>query len=220
MLRESRRAAPDGIPAFEDGVSHAPSGRARCRATTAEVSTRWRSRPASRLLTSGAVAAAAFGFFSLVAGPTTIAGDSMAPTLSDGSLVVVDRVTHRLDSWPTSAQPLGRAIARGDVVLVRSPVDASVTLAKRVVAIAGDRVSYDAFGRISVNDVACGPGYVPFDSDQGSTKVTVDAGTYFIVGDNHVSSTDSREFGCVRKDAILGRIRYTLWPPGAMGAVR
>lgn len=83
-------------------------------------------------------------------GPATIDGGSMATTHADGSLVLVDRLTYQLDAWPSPVGSLGKFVRRGDVILLRRPTTPSLTRAKRLVALPGDRVAFDHYGRISV----------------------------------------------------------------------
>lgn len=161
------------------------------------------------------VCAAAVSMFTLVLGPATIDGDSMAPTLADGAVVLVDRVSHRLGAES------GRAAVAGEVVLVRCPSIPGVMLAKRVAGVGGDRVAFDAFGRISVNGRPAPPSLaMPDAGDAACQTVTVPEGSYFVVGDNRISSTDSRDFGSVDAEAIAGRVRAVVWPPARIGPVR
>jgi signal peptidase I len=82
-----------------------------------------------------------------------------------------------------------RRIARGDVVVVRRP-GRDMELLKRVVGLPGERA----------HGVELGP-------DE-----------YLVVGDNAALSTDGRTFGPVRRDAILGVVRFRYWPrPGRVG---
>ena len=163
----------------------------------------------------GLACALAVPVFTLVLGPATIDGDSMAPAIADGAVVLVDRISHRLGAES------GRTAAAGDVVLVRSPSTPGMMLAKRVAGVGGDRVAFDAFGRISVNGRPAPPSTaMPDAGDAGCQTVTVPGGCYFVVGDNRISSTDSRDFGSVGADAIAGHVRAVVWPPRGMGPVR
>lgn len=168
-----------------------------------------------RVIGVGIVSAAAVSVFTLVLGPATIVGDSMAPALADGAVVLVDRISHRLGAES------GREAVAGDVVIVRSPSDPGVMLAKRVAGVGGDRVAFDAFGRISVNGRPAPPSTaMPDEGGAACQTVMVPRGCYFVVGDNRISSTDSRDFGPVGADAIAGRVRAVVWPPVRVGPVR
>ena len=126
---------------------------------------------------------------------------SMAPTLEAGDLVLVARGSGDL--------------RRGDVVVIRSP-DTGTPLVKRAVALGGDTVRLDD-GVLVVDDVAvCEPGIDP-DRIDGvfSPAVTVPDGTVFVLGDDRRDSVDSRDFGPVDVDDVLGHVIARAWPsPG------
>ena len=95
---------------------------------------------------------------------------------------------------------------------------------KRVIAVAGDRVSMDESGVVSVNGKALEEPYVD-ELSAGACDVEfpfhVPAGTVFVMGDNRSQSMDSRDsrFGVISKDQIIGRIVLRVWPLGKLGAL-
>jgi hypothetical protein len=111
-----------------------------------------------------------------------VAGESMRPTLRDGDWVLTDRLAYGV-RLPFAGTWLLRwsEPRRGDVVVLLSPVDGR-RLVKRVVAVPGDPL--------------------PGDSRPGAT---VPPGQYFVRGDG-ARSLDSRAFGCVPRERILGRV--------------
>jgi signal peptidase I len=149
------------------------------------------------------VAAVALGVLvvlrTFVVGWHTVRADSMAPTVSDGDHVVVDRAGWRLDG-----------LVRGDVVVLRSPADGTA-LVKRVVALAGDEVRIED-AVLVIDGEAVEEPYVDLEKVDGTFfgPVTVPAGHVFVLGDNRFGSVDSREFGPVRLDAVTGRVLLTL----------
>mmetsp|Transcript_37123 Transcript_37123/g.119052 ORF Transcript_37123/g.119052 Transcript_37123/m.119052 type:complete len:112 (+) Transcript_37123:797-1132(+) len=101
-------------------------------------------------------------------------GPSMLPTLNPaGDIVVMERVSPRLG-----------AIRPGDVVIAKSPTNASQTICKRVAAVEGDKV---------------GDGVVP-------------VGYVWLLGDNAANSTDSRYYGAVPAALIKGRVFCRIFP--------
>ena len=96
---------------------------------------------------------------------------------------------------------------------------------KRVIAIAGDKVVIDENGVVSVNSQKLDEPYVT-ELSLGVCNIEfpfhVPAGTVFVLGDNREQSMDSRdsEFGVIRKDQIIGRVTFSIWPLPRFGGVK
>jgi signal peptidase I len=132
---------------------------------------------------------------------------SMAPALSVGDVVLV--------------LPDGGAIERRDVVVVPHP-ETGEQLVKRVVAVGGDRVRLEDGVLFVDDDPVCEPSIDP-DRIDGvfSATVTVPEGRLFLLGDDRQSSVDSRDFGPVPVDDVVGLVRLRLWPsPGPLSEDR
>jgi signal peptidase I len=130
----------------------------------------------------------------LVAEPYTVRQASMQPTLRDGQTVLVDKVSLR---W----SPL----RRGELVAFRGAGGWSV---KRVVALGGDRVAgRDAVLVINGRPVA--EPYLGGSAEDGTYfgPVTVPAGQVFVLGDNRLGSVDSRAYGPLDRNSVIGRVR-------------
>lgn len=126
-----------------------------------------------------------------------VRGWSMAPTLLPGDFLLVDTLAYH-----------SHAPQRGDVVLARDPYAPHRLLVKRVVALPGETVSEDADGLVHVSEQ--GPPPTP----TGRPLLRLGEGEYFLVGDVEALSRDSRSFGPVRREGILGRAWLIYWPPG------
>jgi len=134
--------------------------------------------------------------------PVRISSGSMAPTLLQGDVVLVDR--RHLDVSD---------LHRGDLVTFSNPQTSQESL-KRVVALPGDTVAtIDAV--VHVNGEPVDEPYVDFSDWEGifSARVAVPRDTVFLMGDNRGSSVDSRDFGAVPVDNLDGRVLVRLWPP-------
>ena len=134
-----------------------------------------------------------------------VEGHSMWPTLTDGDLL------HVLPkSWST------RGFTRGAVVVTRSPVSSGEFWVKRIVGLPGEFVSVSVSGVVLVDDA-------PVDDRYGRYWPGARAGRpgnwfcdddeYFLMGDNRADSGDSRRYGPVAWDSIVGRV-WLRWPIG------
>jgi signal peptidase I len=136
----------------------------------------------------------------LVTEPFTVRSSSMAPTLHTGDQLLAERLTPRFGH-----------LERGDLVVFRAPATRAL-LVKRVVALAGDRVGL-ADGRLVVNGHRRPEAYVDLASVDGVYfgPEVVPAGSVFVMGDHRADSVDSRDFGPVALDRVLGRVLWRLW---------
>lgn len=136
----------------------------------------------------------------LVFEPFTVRSSSMTPTLLTGDQILAERLTPRFGQ-----------LERGDLVVFKAPATRAL-MVKRVVALAGDRVGL-ADGRLVVNGHRRAEAYVDLasvDSVYFGPEV-VPAGSVFVMGDDRADSVDSRDFGPVPLDRVLGRVLWRLW---------
>ena len=139
-----------------------------------------------------------------------VRGQSMEPSLEPGSLLLVNRVAY------ASAPP-----SRGDLVIVGGPGEISRRTLKRVVGLPGEEVRIHD-GLLYVDgDQAVEPylGGLPASLGLVDRTWSLQSGEYFVMGDNRVRSTDSREYGPVGAGQILGKAWFRCWPPGTWGPV-
>ena len=141
--------------------------------------------------------------------PVKVEGTSMMPTLTDQERIFINKFTYHFG--------LG-SIERGDMVVFWFPLDPSKSYIKRVIGVPGDTVKIDA-GQVYVNGQALSEGYVPEDyKDRVSWEEhRVPAGEYFVLGDHRSSSSDSRTWGFVKREAIYGKAVFVYWPLDKMG---
>jgi signal peptidase I len=131
-----------------------------------------------------------------------VEGQSMAPTLEDHDRLVVDRLTYRIGK-PTP----------GDIVMFHVPVAPDRLFVKRIVAQEGDVVRMER-GRVIINDEPLDDRYIPagFRSDEDWGPYIVPPGAYLVMGDHRNRSSDSRQWGPVPREAIVGRVQARWWP--------
>ena len=134
-----------------------------------------------------------------------VRGASMEPSFRHGDCLLVDRLAYR---W--------RAPARGEVVTLRPPPGDRVYL-KRIVALPGEEVRLGPQG-VLVNDEALSEPYLAQESTELiSTEWRLGPQDYLVLGDRRSDSRDSRRFGPVGAEQIIGPLLFRYWPPWRWG---
>jgi signal peptidase I len=116
-------------------------------------------------------------------------------------------------------------VAKGDHVVVFTPpasaanqCGVSGSQVERVIGLPGETVS-EQTGRVLIDGKPLNEPYVkPANRDSQTAAWHVPAGSYFLMGDNRARSCDSRKFGSVAKQAIVGRVVLTYWPVDRISA--
>ncbi len=119
---------------------------------------------------------------------------------------------------------LFKKVQRGDLIAFKTPPLARVrcgaqgTFVKRVVGLPGERIG-ERSGAIVLNGRRLQEPYVAAKHRDRQTYAPrrVPAGGYFVLGDNRAQSCDSRIFGAVPKDNVIGRVVFTYWPLRRIG---
>ncbi|MEM9382276.1 MAG: signal peptidase I, partial [Planctomycetota bacterium] len=113
------------------------------------------------------------------------------------------------------------SVGRGDVVVLRYPMNPSLDYVKRIVGLPGDRVQI-IDGLVWVNGELLEEPYVDPDANDPYAFVDtiVEEDSYFVLGDNRIRSSDSREFGQVPREYLRGKVRVRLWPLMRAGVIR
>jgi signal peptidase I len=145
--------------------------------------------------------------YSLFFNLSVVRGSSMTPGIQDGDRILVE-------PWSYLLGP----IERGDVVVLRYPLDPEIDYIKRIIGLPGDHVTL-AHGVVWVNDERLAEPYVESVDASSSLSIEVEAGHYFVLGDNRPRSSDSREFGSVPEEYVRGRVDLRLWPLGRAGLI-
>ncbi len=141
--------------------------------------------------------------------PVRVEGTSMLPNLEDQDRLFINKFAFHLGD-----------IHRGDVVVFRYPRDQTKSYIKRVIGLPGDEVRID-HGRVLLNGIELPEPYVParYADDRSHPALKVPPGEYFVMGDHRSISSDSREFGPVRKSLIYGKAAFVYWPMDQAGVV-
>jgi len=140
-----------------------------------------------------------------VAQPFLVSGASMEPTFDTGEYLIIDELSYHL-----------HAPVRFDVVIFRYPKDPSKFYIKRVIGLPGETVHInDSSVSITKTDgttEALPEPYLKFPGNGASQTVALKAGEYFVMGDNRPDSSDSRYWGALPADNIIGRAFMRLLP--------
>ncbi len=138
-----------------------------------------------------------------------IEGPSMEPSFFNGQFVLVNKLAYKL------GEP-----ERGDVVVFKNPGNESEDYIKRVIGLPGDTVSF-ADEHVYVNgelidddQIVLGPTY-----SRGKEPIVVSPDHLFVMGDNRRNSRDSRDFGVLDEDLLIGRAWVRIWPVSDWGRV-
>jgi signal peptidase I len=107
---------------------------------------------------------------------------------------------------------------RGDVVVFRYPRDPSRDFIKRIIGVPGDTVSI-ANGVVSVNGTVLEENYINGGANTDMETKVVPEGSYFVMGDNRPNSSDSRNWGFVPEENIIGKAMFSYWPMSELGGV-
>lgn len=127
---------------------------------------------------------------------------SMQPTLYPGDYVIVNKLAYRFKETPD----------RGDVIVFRYPPNPeAIPYIKRIIGLPGDQI-HIAEGKVSVNGQRVVEPYLVVSTNRGGDW-TVPEGQIFVMGDNRNNSSDSRSWGFVPLENIIGRAELIYLPP-------
>jgi signal peptidase I len=127
---------------------------------------------------------------------------SMQPTLYPGDYVIVNKLAYRFNHRPD----------RGDVIVFRYPPDPeAIPYIKRIIGLPGDQI-HIADGKVHVNGQLVVEPYLVVSTNRGGDW-TVPDGQLFVMGDNRNNSSDSRSWGFVPLENIIGRAELIYLPP-------
>ena len=165
-------------------------------------------------------------------GNRRVDGPSMNPTLVHGQRVIVNKLSYLSFS---ADGPIGRLPfvdaggdvrlyafeppGKGDVVVFRSLYEADRDLVKRVIAVPGETVEIRD-GSVFVDGVELDEPYAIGRDRWDMRPLTVPDGAYFVLGDNRQASNDSRSFGVVPVEHIIGKAWLSVWPPDKFEILR
>ncbi|MFH1462646.1 MAG: signal peptidase I [bacterium] len=138
--------------------------------------------------------------------PFFVKGQSMEPNFENGDYLIVDEISYRFQDPQ-----------RGEVIVFKYPNDPSQRYIKRIIGLPGETVEVkngnvivlSQQGEQILNEAEYLSSLV---FTPGDVRVTLAEDEYFVLGDNRVSSSDSRRWGSLAEEYIIGRVFLRAWP--------
>jgi len=145
-----------------------------------------------------------------IAQPFVVEGESMHPTFENGDYLIVDELSYHFE-----------APKRGDVIVFRYPGDPSIFYIKRIIGLPGESIAIN-HGKVTITKtdgttLTLDEPYVKAEDASYVTEKHLGAGEYYVLGDNRPNSSDSRVWGDLPENDIVGRPILRLLPPGSLG---
>ena len=141
-----------------------------------------------------------------IAQPFIVSGASMEPNFDNGEYLIIDELTYQF-----------RKPQRGEVIVFRYPFNPSSFFIKRIVGLSGESVNIKS-NKISIDGKPLAEPYLDSKLETApEIDITLKDGEYFVLGDNRTHSSDSRFWGALPKNKIMGRALLRLWPINKVG---
>ncbi len=156
-------------------------------------------------------------FRTFIAEPFVVSGSSMLPNFTNHDYLIVDRLSY------ITGKP-----QRGDVIVLRFPKDPSQYFIKRIVGLPGEKVCFSAtcqgqdghvyiFNNQHPEGFKLAEAYISKPAYGVSQSAALGSGEYFVLGDNRDASSDSRVWGILPKDDIVGKVWARVYPFSTAG---
>lgn len=144
--------------------------------------------------------------------PFFVQGISMEPSFFNGDYLIVDEITYRF-----------RDPQRGEVIIFKYPQSPTQRYVKRIIGLPGETIIIEN-GQISIIDknkkfILDELGYLPDSYTGGEIKASLSGDEYFVLGDNRAFSSDSRRWGALSREFIIGKVYLRAWPFTALAKI-
>lgn len=148
----------------------------------------------------------------LIIQPFIVEGKSMTPTLHNNDYLLIDKISYRFN------EP-----KRGEIIVFHYPKDPRFNYIKRIIALPGEKIKITdkqvviynnehPHGTILHEDYLLEPNGSRLISNRQLVEVEVPTNNYFVMGDNRLGSSDSRDWGLLPINNIIGRSYIRLFP--------
>ena len=145
--------------------------------------------------------------------PFFVRGQSMEPNFHNGDYLIIDEISYRFEDP-----------SRGEVIVFKYPNNPSQRYIKRIIGLPGERIEIED-GKVLIYQngtaqVLDESGYLSeFLQTSGDIEISLDEDEYFVLGDNRSLSSDSRRWGSLPEENIIGRVLLRAWPLEAMAKI-
>lgn len=146
--------------------------------------------------------------------PHQVRGNSMYPNFHDNEYLLTDKISYRF------SQP-----KRGDVIIFKAPRNEEYEYIKRIIGLPGEKIRISR-GKVYIDNQVVDESYLPSEYfTQGGSSLPenqtlfIENDKYFVLGDNRSHSSDSRDWGSVPRENIIGKAWFKYWPPENIGIV-
>ncbi len=156
--------------------------------------------------------------------PFFVQGYSMEPTFHDGDYLIVKELGYKTTAIAAGSKKIFTVkpfekLKRGEVVVFKNPRNQKQFFIKRIIGLPGERVVISG-GRVMIYNRETPQGFIldessylpPGTKTVPSRNVRLKDDEYFVLGDNRVNSSDSRYWGPLKKDLIIGKVALRAWP--------
>lgn len=152
--------------------------------------------------------------------PHQVKGASMEPNFHDAEYILTDKISYRF------SEP-----KRGDVVIFKAPTDQNVDFIKRIIALPGEKIeiknrSIVIYNSENPNGFTLSENYGTIEPISGGSFlkegkiVEIPEDSYIVLGDNRTHSFDSRQWGPLPKNSIIGKAWIRYWPLQKFSIIR
>jgi len=143
-----------------------------------------------------------------IAQATRVEGQSMEPNLHNNERLIIEKISYRF-----------REPARGDIVVLKPQQHGTVPLIKRVVGLPGETVEITQ-NQVYINGEPLQEDYLTEPTVGGMPAQIVPEAHLLVLGDNRNASNDSRSFGMIPYEDVIGRAWFRYWPIEELGLIR
>lgn len=146
--------------------------------------------------------------------PHQVKGSSMLPNFNNGEYLLTNKITYRINKPQ-----------KGDIVVFKAPKNEDYDYIKRIIALPGERVKISN-GFVYINNQLLDEADYLLLTEKGTPagqflkegeEIVVPRDSYFVLGDNRRHSSDSRDWGFVPLENIVGLAWFRYWPPNKLG---